>query len=71
MRTSHIRLGCAALTIAMAASTLAEPSSGRFIVGLGSSHKAQVEPEHEPLTRTRETVAIVRDLIREGRAPSR
>jgi alkanesulfonate monooxygenase SsuD/methylene tetrahydromethanopterin reductase-like flavin-dependent oxidoreductase (luciferase family) len=46
-------------------------SDGRFILGLGSSHKAQVEPEHgmvyrKPLTRTRETVAIVRDLIRDG-----
>ena len=59
-------------TIAMAASTIADLSNGRFILGLGSSHKAQVEPEHgivpaKPLTRTRETVAIVRELIREGR----
>ena len=81
MRTSRILLGTAissvfvrtAPTIAMAASTLADLSGGRFILGLGSSHKAQVEPEHgveyrKPLTRTRETVAIVRDLIREGRA---
>ena len=56
----------------MAASTIAEISGGRFILGLGSSHKVQVEPEHgvaygKPLTRTRETVAIVRELIREGR----
>ena len=46
-------------------------SGGRFILGLGSSHKVQVEPEHgvaygKPLTRTRETVAIVRELIRDG-----
>jgi alkanesulfonate monooxygenase SsuD/methylene tetrahydromethanopterin reductase-like flavin-dependent oxidoreductase (luciferase family) len=59
-------------TIAMAASTVADLSVGRFILGLGSSHKAQVEPEHgvvysKPLTRTRETVAIVRELIRTGR----
>src|SRR5215469_2708143 len=80
MRTSRIRLGTSissvfvrtAPTIAMAASTIADLSGGRFILGLGSSHKAQVEPEHgmvysKPLTRTRETVAIVRDLIREGR----
>lgn len=79
-RTSRIRLGTAissvfvrtAPTIAMAASTIADLSGGRFILGLGSSHKAQVEPEHgmvysKPLTRTRETVAIVRDLIRDGR----
>ena len=59
-------------TIAMAASSIADLSGGRFILGLGSSHKAQVGPEHgvlysKPLTRTRETVAIVRELIREGR----
>jgi 5,10-methylenetetrahydromethanopterin reductase len=79
-RTSHIKLGTSissvfvrtAPTIAMAASTIADLSGGRFILGLGSSHKAQVEPEHgviysKPLTRTRETVAIVRALIREGR----
>lgn len=80
MQTSRIRLGTSissvfvrtAPTIAMAASTIADLSGGRFILGLGSSHKAQVEPEHgmvysKPLTRTRETVAIVRGLIREGR----
>ena len=78
-RTSRIRLGTSissvfvrsAPTIAMAASTVAELSGGRFILGLGSSHKAQVGPEHgaiyaKPLTRTRETVAIVRTLIGEG-----
>jgi probable F420-dependent oxidoreductase len=79
-RTSRIKLGTSissvfvrtAPTIAMAASTIADLSGGRFILGLGSSHKAQVEPEHgvvysKPLTRTRETVAIVRALIRDGR----
>jgi alkanesulfonate monooxygenase SsuD/methylene tetrahydromethanopterin reductase-like flavin-dependent oxidoreductase (luciferase family) len=79
MRTSRIRLGTSissvfvrtAPTIAMAASSVADLSGGRFILGLGSSHKAQVGPEHgvaygKPLTRTRETVAIVRDLIRTG-----
>jgi probable F420-dependent oxidoreductase len=81
MRTSRILLGTSissvfvrsAPTIAMAASSVAELSGGRFILGLGSSHKAQVGPEHgvtyaKPLTRTRETVAIVRALIHEGRA---
>ena len=76
-RTSRILLGTSissvfvrtAPTIAMAASTIADISGGRFILGLGSSHKVQVEPEHgvaygKPLTRTRETVAIVRELIR-------
>jgi 5,10-methylenetetrahydromethanopterin reductase len=79
MRTSRILLGTSissvfvrtAPTIAMAASTVADLSGGRFILGLGSSHKAQVGPEHgvaygKPLTRTRETVALVRELIREG-----
>jgi len=79
MRTSRIKLGTgissvfvrSAPTIAMAASSLADLSGGRFILGLGSSHKAQVEPEHgiaygKPLTRLRETVAIVRGLIRDG-----
>ena len=79
-RTSRILLGTSissvfvrtAPTIAMAASTIADISGGRFILGLGSSHKVQVEPEHgvaygKPLTRTRETAAIVRELIRKGR----
>src|SRR3984893_15530618 len=81
-RTSRILLGTSissvfvrtAPTIAMAASTIADISGGRFILGLGSSHKVQVEPEPEhgvaygkPLTRTRETVAFVRELIRKGR----
>jgi alkanesulfonate monooxygenase SsuD/methylene tetrahydromethanopterin reductase-like flavin-dependent oxidoreductase (luciferase family) len=46
-------------------------SGGRFILGLGSSHKVQVEPEHgvsygKPLTRTRECVEIIRTLLAEG-----
>ncbi len=80
MRTSRVRLGTSissvfvrtAPTIAMAASSVADLSGGRFILGLGSSHKVQVEPEHgvaygKPLARTRETAAIVRALIRDGR----
>ncbi len=79
MRTSRIILGTSissvfvrtAPTIAMAASSVMDLCNGRFILGLGSSHKAQVGPEHglaynKPLTRTRETVAIVRTLLREG-----
>jgi alkanesulfonate monooxygenase SsuD/methylene tetrahydromethanopterin reductase-like flavin-dependent oxidoreductase (luciferase family) len=77
-RTSRIRLGTSissvfvrsAPTIAMAASTIADLSGGRFILGLGSSHKAQVQPEHgilysKPLTRTRETaeLAVTDDMI--------
>lgn len=84
VRTSRIRLGTSissvfvrsAPTIAMAASSIAELSGGRFILGLGSSHKAQVEPEHGiaytlPLTRMRECVAFVRALLRDGQAHAR
>src|SRR5947209_9515021 len=79
-RTSRILLGTSitsvfvrtAPTIAMAAAAVDDISRGRFILGVGSSHKVQVEPEHgvpygKPLTRVRETVAVVRALLREGR----
>src|SRR5215472_8272610 len=79
LATRRIRLGTAissvfvrtAPTIAMAASCLDHFSQGRFILGLGSSHKVQVEPEHgvhygDPVTRVRETVEIVRALLRDG-----
>lgn len=77
--TSSIGLGTAITsvyvrsipTIAMAAATVDELSGGRFILGLGSSHKVQVEPEHgvpygKPLARIRDSVEIVRTLLREG-----
>jgi 5,10-methylenetetrahydromethanopterin reductase len=80
MRTSRILLGTSitsvfvrtAPTIAMAAATVDDISHGRFILGIGSSHKVQVEGEHgvpygKPLTRVRETVAVVRQLLRDGR----
>src|ERR671928_1385155 len=59
-------------TIAMAAATVDDVSGGRFSLGIGSSHKVQVEAEHgvsyvKPLTRTRETLAGVRGLFRGGR----
>ncbi len=58
-------------TIAMAAATVDQLSGGRFILGLGSSHKVQVGPEHglpygKPVTRVRETVEVVRRLLRDG-----
>src|SRR5436853_7560823 len=82
--TSRIGLGTAitsvfvrtAPTIAMAAATFDHVSAGRFILGIGSSHKVQVEAEHgvayaKPLTRTRETVAVNRALLRDGRVEYR
>ena len=80
-RTRTIRLGTSissvfvrtAPTIAMAAAAVDDISDGRFILGLGSSHKVQVEAEHgvvygKPLTRVRETVVVVRELLRSGEA---
>src|SRR5882724_817436 len=80
VQTSRVSLGTSitsvfvrtAPTIAMAAATVDELSAGRFILGVGSSHKVQVEAEHgvtygKPLTRVRETVEIIRALLRDGR----
>src|SRR6266403_3682646 len=80
IQTSRILLGTSitsvfvrtASTIAMAAATLDELTGGRFILGVGSSHKVQVEAEHgmaygKPLTRVRETVEVIRRLLHEGR----
>ena len=79
LRTSRIRLGTAissvfvrtAPTIGMAAATVDELSGGRFVLGLGSSHRVQVGPEHgveyaKPFDRIRDTVAVVRTLLRDG-----
>ena len=77
--TRTIRLGTSissvfvrsAPTIGMAAATIDQLSNGRFILGLGSSHRVQVEPEHgipfvQPTARLRDTIAIVRALLRTG-----
>lgn len=58
-------------TIAMAAATVDHLSQQRFILGLGSSHKVQVEPEHgiaygKPIQRVRDSVAVIRTLLRDG-----
>ncbi len=79
LATSRIRLGTSissvfvrsAPTIAMAAACVDHFSNGRFILGLGSSHRVQVEPEHGlefsgPIPRVRDTVDIVRRLLRDG-----
>ncbi|MBI4233720.1 MAG: LLM class flavin-dependent oxidoreductase [Chloroflexi bacterium] len=77
--TKRIRLGTSissvfvrsAPTIAMAAACVDYYSNGRCILGLGSGHKVQVEPEHglpfvNALPRLLETVDIVRALLRQG-----
>src|SRR5688572_9578141 len=61
-------------TIAMAAATVDHLSQQRFILGLGSSHKVQVEPEHgipysKPILHVRESVSIIRTLLRDGVVP--
>jgi alkanesulfonate monooxygenase SsuD/methylene tetrahydromethanopterin reductase-like flavin-dependent oxidoreductase (luciferase family) len=79
-QTSRILLGTSitsvfvrtAPTIAMAAATLDDLTAGRFILGVGSSHKVQVEAEHgmaygKPLTRVRETIEVIRRLLKAGR----
>jgi probable F420-dependent oxidoreductase len=58
-------------TIAMAAATVDDLSQQRFILGLGSGHKVQVEPEHgipysQPVQRLRESIEIIRALLRDG-----
>jgi probable F420-dependent oxidoreductase len=77
--TRTIRLGTSissvfvrsAPTIGMAAATVDHLSDGRFVLGLGGSHRVQVEPEHgipfvRPTARLRDTIAIVRALVRDG-----
>ncbi len=58
-------------TIAMAAACVDHYSDGRCILGLGSSHRVQVGPEHglefsKPVQRLRECVDIVRALLRDS-----
>jgi alkanesulfonate monooxygenase SsuD/methylene tetrahydromethanopterin reductase-like flavin-dependent oxidoreductase (luciferase family) len=55
----------------MAAATVDHFSNGRFILGLGSSHKVQVEPEHglefnRPIERMRECTDIVRGILQDS-----
>ena len=79
LRTKNILLGTSitsvfvrsAPTIAMAAASVDHFSQGRFLLGLGTSHKVQVEPEHglvfeKAVPRLRECVQIVRTLLQKG-----
>lgn len=76
-QTERIKLGTAIMQMpgrtpanaAMTAMTLNQLSGGRFLMGLGLSGPQVVEGWHgvsygRPLTRTREYVAIVRDIFR-------
>jgi F420-dependent oxidoreductase-like protein len=80
-RTTRIKVGTAIMQMpartptmaAMTAMTLGALSGGRFILGLGPSGPGVVEgwygvPYGKPLTRTREYVAIIRQVI-ERQAP--
>ena len=75
-RTERVKLGTAIVQLsartpaatAMAAMTLDHLSGGRFILGLGASGPQVVEgwygqPYPKPLARTREYVAIVREIL--------
>ena len=77
--TEKIKLGTSitsvfvrtAPTIAMAAASVDYFSDGRFILGMGTSHKVQVEPEHgleftRPVQRLRECVDVVRGILRDS-----
>ena len=80
LATERIQLGTcitsvfvrSAPIIGMAAATVDYFSKGRFILGVGSDHKAQVGPMHglpygSPIRRLRDAVDIARQLVREAR----
>src|SRR5881628_207620 len=82
VRTERIALGTGILgvwgrsagTLAMAASTLASASGGRFVLGLGASTAQLTEGLHDvpfaaPIARLRRTVTQVRALLRGERIP--
>ncbi|PYM95266.1 MAG: LLM class flavin-dependent oxidoreductase [Candidatus Rokuibacteriota bacterium] len=82
VRTERIALGTGILgvwgrsagTLAMAASTLASVSGGRFVLGLGASTPQLTEGLHDvpyasPIARMRRTMTQVRALLRGERIP--
>jgi probable F420-dependent oxidoreductase len=80
--TSRIRLGTGVVNpftrgpavLAQHAAALADASGGRFVLGLGASSNVIVErwnerPFERPLTRLRETVPVLREVLAGGRGP--
>ncbi len=78
-QTTSIKLGTGILTLycrtatatAQASASVAEISGGRFILGLGTGHKAGVEqtqgtPFSKPVTRMRDYIQIIRTAWDEG-----
>jgi probable F420-dependent oxidoreductase len=60
--------------LAQHAAALADASGGRFVLGLGSSSDVIVErwnerPFEKPLTRVRESVTVLREVLAGGRGP--
>ena len=62
--------------VAQTAHGMAQLSGGRFILGLGTGHKASVEdgqglPFSKPISRMEDYVAVLRQVLREGPRPTR
>jgi probable F420-dependent oxidoreductase len=80
--TSRIRLGTGVVNpytrgpavLAQHAAALADASGGRFVLGLGASSNVIVErwnerPFEKPLSRLRDTVPVLREVLSGGRGP--
>ena len=80
--TQRVRLGTGVVNpftrgpavIAQHAAALADASDGRFVLGLGTSSDVIVErwnerPFERPLSRVRETVPVLREILAGGRGP--
>jgi probable F420-dependent oxidoreductase len=80
--TERMRLGTGVVNpytrgpavLAQHAAALADASGGRFVLGLGSSSDVIVQrwngvPFEKPLTRLRETVPVLREVLAGGRGP--
>jgi probable F420-dependent oxidoreductase len=80
--TERMRLGTGVVNpytrgpavLAQHAAALADASGGRFVLGLGASSNVIVErwnaiPFAKPLTRLRETVPVLREVLAGGRGP--